>query len=157
MTGSGNAGDPIVPEYVVQGTTVAQAGIAANTATTTAGATMAGAATTSTSQGGGPVPVTPKPVAPLAGTMVAPVAAPPGPMSSRPGILAWSMQLTDDGTMAIIHVVAADRNAFQAILADTRPEIRVFEIGKDTPAAINAALRQYKQNFDLDSFKVVVQ
>jgi hypothetical protein len=34
--------------------------------------------------------------------------------------------------MATIHVVAVNRNAFAQILADTRPEVRVFEIGKDS-------------------------
>jgi hypothetical protein len=55
--------------------------------------------------------------------------------AGRSGILAWSFQITDDGTMAIVHLAAADRNAFKQILADTRPEIRVFEIGKDDRAA----------------------
>jgi hypothetical protein len=36
--------------------------------------------------------------------------------------------------MAIVHVVAPSRTALAAILADTRPEIRVFEIGKDSRA-----------------------
>jgi hypothetical protein len=46
------------------------------------------------------------------------------------GIVAWASQTTDDGTMAIIHIVAVDHNSFAAIFADTRPEIKVFEIGK---------------------------
>jgi hypothetical protein len=36
---------------------------------------------------------------------------------------------TDDGKMVIIHVVAADRHAFDTIFADKRPKIKVFEIG----------------------------
>jgi hypothetical protein len=77
--------------------------------------------------------------------------------SKRSGILAWTFQITDDGTMAIVHLAAADRKAFERILADTRPEIRVFEIGKDGRAAIEAAMQQYKQGFSLDSLRMVVQ
>jgi hypothetical protein len=83
----------------------------------------------------------------------------PGPADarSRDGIIAWSMLPTDDGKMAIIHVVAVNRNAFAAIFADTRPEVKVFEIGKDKPAAIEAALQMYKANFSLDALQVVAQ
>jgi hypothetical protein len=83
----------------------------------------------------------------------------PGPTDapSRAGIIAWSVLPTDDGTMAIIHVVAVNRKAFAAILADTRPEIRVFEIGVSSRAAIEAALQPYKANFSLDSLKVVAR
>ena len=78
-------------------------------------------------------------------------------MSSRPGYLAWSLQISDDGTMAIVHIVAADHHAFDSILADTRPEIHVFEIGKDSNATIQTTMQQYKKNFELESFKVLVQ
>lgn len=50
--------------------------------------------------------------------------------SSRDGIIAWSSQITDNGQMAIVHLVAVNHHAFDALLADTRPEIKVFEIGK---------------------------
>jgi len=76
---------------------------------------------------------------------------------ARAGIIAWSMQLTDNGTMAIVHYVAVNRNAFAAIFADTRPEIRVFEIGKATPAAIEAEMQKYKANFTLKSLQVAAQ
>jgi len=59
--------------------------------------------------------------------------------------------------MAIIQIVAADHRAFDSILGDTRPEIRVFEIGKDSPATIQAAMQQYKKDFDLNSFQVRVK
>jgi hypothetical protein len=38
-------------------------------------------------------------------------------------------------TMAIVHLVAVDHHAFGAILADRRPEVKVFEIGKQPAAA----------------------
>ena len=56
------------------------------------------------------------------------------------------MQKSDDGTMAIVQMVAADHHAFDSILADTRPEIRVFEIGKTDPATIQAEMQKYKQD-----------
>ena len=55
---------------------------------------------------------------------------PTGAASSRDGILSWSVQMTDDRKMAIVHLVAANRKAFDAIMNDKRGEIRVFEIGK---------------------------
>ncbi len=67
------------------------------------------------------------------------------------------MQKTDDGKMAIVHMVAADPAAFKDILADTRSEIRVFQIGKDSPAAIEAEMRKYKKDFSLDAFEVMAQ
>jgi len=77
--------------------------------------------------------------------------------ASRAGVIAWSVQPTDDGKMAIIHVVVVDRKAFAAILADTRPEIRVFEIGKDKKEEIEAEMQKYKKDFSLDAFRVVAQ
>lgn len=76
---------------------------------------------------------------------------------NRSGIIAWSMQIADDGKMAIVQYVAVDRKAFAAILADTRPEIRVFEIGKDKPQDIEAALQQFKKGFILSSLQLGVQ
>ena len=83
-----------------------------------------------------------------------PVSADP---ASRSGILAWSFQPSDDGQMAIVLYVAADRRAFAEILADTRPEIRIFEIGKDDRATIETELRKYKKNFTLDTMMLEVQ
>ena len=139
LTGSGKAGDPVVPEYVVQGVATAQAGLQA-AATATTGQSTAAA----------------RPMAASGGTgSTGPTA--PAPMSSRPGILGWAMQVSDDGTMAIVQMVAADHHAFDPILADTRPEILVYEIGKTDPATIQAGLQKYKANFNLSSFLVMVQ
>ena len=43
------------------------------------------------------------------------------------------------------------------ILADTRPEIKVFEAGKADPAAIETALQQFRKNFTLNSIQVAAQ
>jgi hypothetical protein len=83
----------------------------------------------------------------------------PGPesMSDRSGIIAWSSTPTDDGKMVIIQVVAVDRNAFKAILADTRPDVKVFEIGVDSQDKIEKEIQKHKSGFTLDSLKVVAQ
>jgi hypothetical protein len=75
----------------------------------------------------------------------------------RDGILAWAFQLTDNKNMAIIQVVAANRHAFDAILADKRPEVRVFEIGKASRAAIEAEMQKHRKGFDLSRFEVRAQ
>jgi hypothetical protein len=67
------------------------------------------------------------------------------------------MQVSDDGKMAIVHMVAVDRHAFEAILADKRAEIRVFEIGKDSREDIETELKKYKKDFNLDSLRVLAQ
>ncbi len=76
---------------------------------------------------------------------------------SRTGILAWSFQISDDGTMAVVQYVAVDRNAFQSIFADTRPEVLIFEIGKVDRSVIETALQQFKKGFNLDTMKLPVQ
>ncbi len=80
---------------------------------------------------------------------------PVGTAPSRSGILSWSMQMTDDKNMAILHMVAADRAAFEAILNDKRPEIRVFEVGKQDRDTIEREMKKYKKDFTLDSLRVV--
>jgi hypothetical protein len=83
----------------------------------------------------------------------------PGPADKqdRSTIVAWSGTPTDDGSMVIVHVAAVDRNAFRAILADTRPEVKVFEIGVDSRQTIEAFMQKYKKGFSLDWLKVVAQ
>jgi len=76
---------------------------------------------------------------------------------SRAGIIAWSVQLTDDGKMAIIHLAATDRHAFDEILNDKRPDVRVFEIGKHSKYEIETELKKDKKDFDLEKFQVVAQ
>jgi hypothetical protein len=78
-------------------------------------------------------------------------------VSSRSGILAWTYRPVDDGKMVIVEYVAANRNAFEKILADKRPEVLVFEIGKDDPGRIETILRQFKKDFTLDMLRLPVQ
>jgi hypothetical protein len=83
--------------------------------------------------------------------------APDAVSADRSGIIAWSMQVTDDDQMAIVQYAAVDRAAFAAILADRRPEIKVFEVGADKQSDIEAHMRKFKKDFTLDSLKVVAQ
>jgi hypothetical protein len=81
----------------------------------------------------------------------------PATAAARDGILSWSVQMTDDKNMAIVHLVAADHKAFDAILNDKRPELRVFEIGKHGKDVIEAELKKYRKDFDLTQFEVVAR
>ena len=91
------------------------------------------------------------------GDPVRPEYAPTVLDAKRRGIIGWSAQLTDDKKMAIVHMVAVDHHAFDAILADARPEIKVFEIGKTPKAVIEAELGLLKAGFDLGKFQVAAQ
>jgi hypothetical protein len=77
--------------------------------------------------------------------------------ATRQGIIAWSVLPTDDKKMAIVHLVAVNHHAFDQILADKRPEVKVFEVGKTPKAAIEAAFGLAKAGFDLSKFQVVAQ
>lgn len=77
--------------------------------------------------------------------------------AERNGIIAWSMQATDDGNMAILHVVAASRKALDAILNDKRAEVKVFELGKHGKDAIETEMKRYKKDFNLEKFEVSAQ
>ncbi len=81
----------------------------------------------------------------------------PGETLSRSGIIAWSSQVTDDGKMVIVHLVAADRKGLATVLADTRPDVRIFEVGVTPRAQIETELRKFKKGFNLDSLQVVAR
>jgi len=81
----------------------------------------------------------------------------PAAIAARDGIIAWSMQVSDDGKYALVQFVAVNRKAFDAILADKRPDIRVFEIGKDKKDDIEKELRKFRKDFDLAGLQVVAQ
>ena len=73
------------------------------------------------------------------------------------GVVAWKMLLSDDKKMAILHIVATDRKAFAAILADKRGEVKVFEPGKDKKDDIEKELRKVSKDFDLAQLEVVAR
>src|SRR5581483_5386533 len=63
--------------------------------------------------------------------------------SSRSGILGWTFQITDDGKMAIVQFVAANHHAFDALLNDKRPNVRVIEAGSQSPTAIASTMQAF--------------
>jgi len=81
----------------------------------------------------------------------------PATLGSRDGIIAWSMLTSDDGNYALVHLVAVNRKAFDPILNDKRPDIRVFEIGRDKKDDIEKELKTFKKDFDLEKFQVVAR
>ncbi len=80
----------------------------------------------------------------------------PGARPGTSGIIAYSYQASDDGQSALVEFVARDRSAFQEILADARPNVKVFEKGKDRREAIEQEFRKHKKNFHLDQFGTIV-
>lgn len=80
----------------------------------------------------------------------------PGDLGKPKGIVAFTFQESDDGTCALVHLVARDREAFKAIFEDNNPNVKIFEKGKHTRAEIETEFRKHKKNADLDSFVVNV-
>ena len=72
------------------------------------------------------------------------------------GVLAWQMQLSDDGKWALVELVGATAKDLQSIISALPPG-QVFERGKHTQAEIEAEFQKYKKNFTLNSFGVRAQ
>ena len=66
------------------------------------------------------------------------------------GIIGFAFQLSDDHKHALVEFVAQDRSAFKQMMADTRPDVKVFEKGKVSRAVIEAEFRKWKHDFDPD-------
>ena len=75
---------------------------------------------------------------------------------SRTGVVAFHFIPTDDGSMAIVELVARDKAAFGAILASNVSGALFFLKGRDDKAAVEAALKKYRKDFSLDAFGEVV-
>jgi len=75
---------------------------------------------------------------------------------SKTGIVAFHFIPTDDGSMAIVELVARDKAAFAAILASNVSGALFFLRGRDDKAAVEAALQKYRKDFTLDKFGEVV-
>lgn len=69
---------------------------------------------------------------------------------SRNGIIGFHFDPTDDGKRAILELVATDRAAFQSILAEKRPDVKIFEPGKIRKAEAEPEIRKEKKDFDID-------
>jgi len=79
---------------------------------------------------------------------------PPTGAKSPNGIIAFSHQVSDDGTFALVEFVARDRSAFQQILADK--SLKVFDRKKDKKDDIEKELKKYKHDFDISKFGTVM-
>ena len=74
--------------------------------------------------------------------------------AQRPGIIAFSYVVSDDGKFALAEFVAVDRGAFSGLLADT--SVKAFLKGRDS---INDAVTEFlkhKANFTLDMLGAIV-
>src|SRR5579885_3655421 len=70
------------------------------------------------------------------------------------GIIAWQMQICDDGKSAIVEFVGATAKDLDAIINSKDPNVKVFERGKSAKADIEAEFSKSKKGFSLDSFQV---
>jgi hypothetical protein len=75
---------------------------------------------------------------------------------SPTGILGFNFVMSDNKTHALVEFVARDRAAFKDILADKRPDVKVFDKGKAKRSDIEAEFKKHKQNIDFDRFAVRV-
>ena len=87
-------------------------------------------------------------------------------------IIGFSYELSDDGQFALVTFQATDHAAFQSLLEAAKTQgasleaganrnalpggydLIVFEVGKVPPADLEATLRQYKANLNLDQLGV---
>ena len=74
--------------------------------------------------------------------------------SARSGILAYHFEVSDNGLFALVEFVVADRSAFKALLADTT--VQSFVRGQDNPAAVEAAFKLLKKDFNIKNFRLRV-
>lgn len=86
----------------------------------------------------------------------APLPPLPGALPSRNGILAYAFEISDDGQFALVEYVARDRAAFRDILAETNPNVKIFEKSKHKRDVVEKEFKKHKKNFDLTRFAVIV-
>ena len=87
----------------------------------------------------------PKAAAPTA----PPVAAPP-----RTGIIAFTHLPSDDGKMAVVEFVSADRASLTPILSDKT--VVSFEEGQHVSTEIETAVQKIRKDFTLAKFRIPV-
>jgi hypothetical protein len=77
--------------------------------------------------------------------------------ATRTGILAYQMQVSDDGKSALVEFVAATRLDLLPVISSTAVGVAVFERGAATQAQIEAEFQKYKKNFTLSMFNTRAQ
>jgi len=79
---------------------------------------------------------------------------PPPPPGTRTGIIAYSLQLSDDRQSALVEFVAVDRAALLPVLNDK--SLKTFEKGKSKKDDIIRELKKYRKDFDIEHFGTVL-
>ena len=70
------------------------------------------------------------------------------------GLIGYTTVLSDDRKSALIELVATDRKAFDAILKDTRQDVKKFDPAKGAKKEdIEQEFRKVKKDFDFAKFK----
>ena len=77
----------------------------------------------------------------------------PDEIGPKTRILGFSSELSDNGSVALIEIVALDRAALQNVLSDN--SVQVWEKGASNLLAMEIAFRQLKRNFSLSQFDEV--
>jgi hypothetical protein len=88
-----------------------------------------------------------------------PAPAPRGSKLSRPdpaGIIGFHFVMSDDKKHAIVEYVARDRSAFNRLMADRRPDVKVFDKGRAQRSEMDVELKKHKTNINLDQLMVRV-
>ena len=75
----------------------------------------------------------------------------------RSGILGYSMQISDDGLLALVEFVGATPADLKFIVNSRAPGVKAFERGTATKAEIQAEFQKYKANFSLNSIAAGAQ
>lgn len=77
----------------------------------------------------------------------------------RSGVIGWHYELSDNGQLAIVELVYADKAAAAGLSSTlkTVPLVSAFQKGKDDSAQIESSCRAVKQGFKLDQFAMKVQ
>ncbi len=82
--------------------------------------------------------------------MFAPFPAPSA--VDRTGVIAFQVQVSDDGNWGLVEFVGASPKELQFITQSANANVKVFERGKTTQAEIEAEFKKYKKNFTMSMF-----
>ena len=79
----------------------------------------------------------------------------------RSGIIAFHHEVSDDGQLALVEIVAADTPGLAAVLAQLQnishvSGVQIFDRGKHGRKDIQKAFKAKKKDFDIDRFRVIV-
>jgi len=72
-------------------------------------------------------------------------------IGDRSGVMAFSMQVSDDGNFALVEFVGASPAELKFIVNSQASGVKAFERGVATKAQIEAEFQKYKTGFTLDS------